>query len=575
MPSETKTHSTSSVRACQNCKNEFVIKPEDFDFYEKIKVPAPTFCPDCRLQRRLTFRNERNLYKHQCALCKKQIISMYSPDKPFPVYCHDCWWSDGWDPFDFGMEYDFSKPFFEQNWTLLQKVPRPALIESNSNNCSYCNYFADGKECYLCFGSIAVENCLYGSPYESKYCVDTYLARECEYCYECVDCEKLSNCLFCQDCSNSLNMLYCFDCKNCNDCIGCVGLRSKQYYIFNKSYFKEEYTEKKNQLLAAGRVGLEDTEKKFKELKLNFPHKFSITLQCSDVSGDHIMYSKNALLCFDVKRAKDVKYCKQMIDLKDVYDSNYCEFMELCYEYLGFWKNGHTKFSNTCGESNNLTYSDFCSSSSNLFGCVGLRSKQYCILNKQYTKEEYEIIVPKIIVHMNELPYIDKKERVYKYEEFFPADFSSLSYNETVAQEYYPLTKEQTLSKGYVWKDPDERDYKITKKSNDLPDYIKDIDDSILKEVIECQHNQTCNEQCTQAFKIIPQELQFYKKMNLPLPKLCPNCRHYQRLGQRNPLKLWHRKCMKPGCTNEFETSYAPDRPEIIYCEQCYAREVA
>ena len=30
----------------------------------------------------------------------------------------------------------------------------------------------------------------------------------------------------------------------------------------------------------------------------------------------------------------------------------------------------------------------------------------------------------------------------------------------------------------------------------------------------------------------------------------------------------------KGKCPNEFETSYAPDRPEIVYCEQCYQAEV-
>ncbi|MDD5146800.1 MAG: hypothetical protein PHN39_03645, partial [Candidatus Pacebacteria bacterium] len=103
-----------------------------------------------------------------------------------------------------------------------------------------------------------------------------------------------------------------------------------------------------------------------------------------------------------------------------------------------------------------------------------------------------------------------------------------------------------------------------------------------------------CNEQCTTAFRIIPQELQFYRKMNLPLPRLCPNCRHYQRLKQRNPLKLWKRQCQCVGeksqngvytnttshnhgsdpCPNTFETSYSPDRPEIVYCEECYLKEV-
>ena len=100
------------------------------------------------------------------------------------------------------------------------------------------------------------------------------------------------------------------------------------------------------------------------------------------------------------------------------------------------------------------------------------------------------------------------------------------------------------------------------------------IDESIIGKVIECSHRGECTQNCTLGFKIILEELQFYRRMNLPLPHLCPNCRHYERLSQRNPMKLWHRKCMKEGCDNEFETSYAPERPEIVYCEKCYQKEV-
>ncbi len=45
------------VKICQNCQKEFVIEPEDFDFYQKIKVPAPTWCPKCRLILKLWHRN--------------------------------------------------------------------------------------------------------------------------------------------------------------------------------------------------------------------------------------------------------------------------------------------------------------------------------------------------------------------------------------------------------------------------------------------------------------------------------------------------------------------------------------
>ena len=175
---------------------------------------------------------------------------------------------------------------------------------------------------------------------------------------------------------------------------------------------------------------------------------------------------------------------------------------------------------------------------------------------------------------MNDMPYVDAKGRIYKYGEFFPPELSPFAYNETIAQEYFPLTKEQSIKQGYKWKEKEERNYTIDIKNEDIPDNIKEVNNDIIGKVIECNHKGTCNEQCTEAFKIIPEEIQFYKRMNLPLPRLCPNCRHYARLSQRNPLKLWHRKCMKKGCTNEFETSYSPDRLEIIYCERCYQQEV-
>ncbi len=564
----------SETRNCQNCKKDFIIEPDDFGFYEKIKVPPPTFCPECRLIRRFSFRNERSLYKRLCDGTGKNIISVYSLDKPYKVYERDYFWSDNWDALSYGIDYDFSKNFFIQLKELQEKVPRINLNANFVYNSDYCNYVGDVKNSYLCFGSIAIEDCMYGSPYESKNCIDTHLARECEYCYECIDCEKLSHSIFAQECSNSFDLIYCFDCKNCQDCIGCVGLRGQKYHIFNKAYTKEEFSNKKNALGLNTKEGLEKVKEEFLKVKKTIPHKFSIELQSKNVSGNNIIQSKNVHDCFDVKKCEDEKYCTRMIDGRNVYDANFCEFMELVYENISFWKNTNTKITNTCGESSELSYCDFCYVCNNCFACIGLRSKQYCILNKQYTKEEYEELVPKIIKHMNDMPYIDKKGRIYKYGEFFPSELSPFCYNETIAQEYFPLTKEEAITQGYKWKDKEERNYTIDIKNEDIPNDIKDVKDDIVNKVIECEHKGKCNEQCTEAFKIIPDELSFYKRMNLPISHFCPNCRHYNRLKQRNPLKLWHRKCMKDGCQNEFETSYAPDRPEIIYCEKCYNQEV-
>ena len=201
-----------------------------------------------------------------------------------------------------------------------------------------------------------------------------------------------------------------------------------------------------------------------------------------------------------------------------------------------------------------------------------LSQELYHFLPLSTTSEVYLSSIPESQHTL--LNYIDSKGRVHKYGDFFPSDLSPFAYNETIAQEYFPLTKEKALENVYLWKETKERDYNITMKNSDIPDNISDINNDILNQVIECGHSGKCLEQCTEVFKIIPNELVFYKQMNLPLPRLCPNCRHYARLKQRNPLRLWHRKCMNRDCSNEFETSYFPDRKEIVYCESCYQQEI-
>jgi hypothetical protein len=226
---------------------------------------------------------------------------------------------------------------------------------------------------------------------------------------------------------------------------------------------------------------------------------------------------------------------------------------------------------------------------------VGLKSKSYCILNKEYGEKEYKEMLPKIIRHMKDMPYTDTNGQTYSFGDFFPPSFSHFAYNETAAQEYFPLTKEDALTQHRRWRDPEQKEYKIDIASDEIPERIADVSDDIVGKVIGCAHKGQCEESCTTAFKIIPSELQFYRNLNLPLPRFCPSCRHYQRFRKRNPLKLWMRICQCGGkesgngtytnvaehahgadpCPNEFQTSYAPERAEIVYCETCYQQEAA
>ncbi|MDO8664207.1 MAG: hypothetical protein Q7K44_01500 [Candidatus Liptonbacteria bacterium] len=585
------------TKICQNCKEEFVIEPEDFSFYEKIDVPPPTFCPECQMQRLMAWRNERSLYKRKDE-SGKDIISIFSPDKPFKVHSKDYWWSDAWNPLDYGKEYDFSKPFFIQFKELLERVPLEPLFNRNAVRSDYCNHTEDMKDCYLSFASIWNENVSYSrGAMKCKDSFDIFFCDKNELAYENIGCDECYRVFFSKHSYSCRDSAFLMDCRGCQNCFGCVNLRNKSYYIFNQPYTKEEYFEKIKEFNLGSFESLQKIKSQFAGLCEKQPYRYAHITNSPNSTGEILDNCKNCKWCFDlVDNVEDCKYVGNGgFNLKDVYSSYGVGEGELMYQAidtgLGISRASSVVVSRS---GRNIYYSVSSYGSSNTFGCIGLRNKQYCILNKQYTKEEYEELIPKIIEHMNSMPYIDKKGKIYKYGEFFPPELSPFAYNETIAQEYFPLTKEGAISKGYKWKEPEQRNYEITMKPENLPDDIKDVSDSILGEIIQCQHAVSCNDQCTQAYRIIPDELSFYKRMNLALPRLCPNCRHYERLSQKNPMKLWHRKCQCAGaksengiysntvshshgdehCLNEFETSYAPDRPEIIYCEVCYNNEV-
>lgn len=574
------------TRNCQNCKTDFTIKPEDFVFYQKIKVPPPTFCPDCRAQRRMAWRNEHALFKKTDALTGVPIFSAYHQDSPIQVYANEYWNSDAWDPMDYGRDYDFSRSFFEQFNDLMLAVPAKSRNISRDINSDYSNNAGNLKNCYLCFNVNDGEDCAYGVLFNRMK--NSYNFGTCstsDKCYETFNITDSSSVQYSADCADAISVFHSIDCRNCQNCIGCVGLRNKNYYIFNEPYTKEAYAAKVQELNLGSFASRQMIAQKMHELYRALPRKYIHTMKCLDVSGEYVFNSKNVYDSWLVLKSQDIQYCQDIRYATDTQDSTaVLELENESYENTAAGlKSSQMQFTFECHPNNlDIMYSVFCSGSSHLFGCVGLRKKEYCIFNKQYTKEEYEMLKQKIIDQMREVPYIDARGRTYFYGEFFPVELSPLAYNETIAQEFFPLTKNQAQDLGYVWRDHAEKDHVPTIASGDIPDHINDVPDTYLAETIACADGGTCNHGCTKAFRLIPTELAFYRQMQIPLPRKCPNCRYYNRLVYRSPMKLYPRSCMCAEtdhghvdvCLTEFQTSYSPAGREIVYCESCYQKTV-
>lgn len=490
------------------------------------------------------------------------MISLYSPEKELPVYEGEVWWGDDWDPTEFGRDVSFAEPFFAQWQALHRVVPRLGLIGFSNENSEYVNHSGWDKNCYLCFCVDHSEDCLHcSSVYYSKNVADSLYCRTAERCYECVDCNECNNVLFSHNAQNCSDSAWLDDCVACRNCVCCAGLRHREFCWGNEQLSKEEFQRRYQALFPMTPDTIRTMRQQTEELSLSRFKQHAVGVGNEESSGDYLFHSKHAEACFDSADLESSKFCTNMRGAKDCVHVNYWGHPgELCYEGFGVGEGSQrVLFCGACWDAtSDILYCDTCIHCRDCFGCIGLRHKRYCILNKQYSKEEYEALVPRLIAHMRQSG---------EWGEYFPPALSIFAYNETVAQEYFPLTKEEVLERGWKWREETDEMPKVSKviPAAKLPSSIDDVPDDILNWAIECEATK-------RPFKIIKQELEFYRMMGLPIPHFHPDERHRRRMAQRNPRKLWKRNCAK--CGNSIMTSYAPERPEKVVCEACYLKEV-
>jgi len=544
-------------KICKITGKEFQIPAKKLEFYKKMGVPVPNICPEEQMRQLMSWRNEMKLYQRPCSSSGKMIISAYAPDTPFPVYDNKIWWGDSWNPLDYGQNFDFSRDFFSQFQELLNKVPREGTSVFQSENCDFNGHIRNSKNCYLNSLVAECEDTHYSYwMVKDKDCVDCVMTNFSELCYECIDIEKCYDCVALQESANCNDCYFSLQLRGCDHCIGCTNLMKKSYYVFNKPVSKEEFAKKKQEIFASYKT-FEQGKAFMKKVFRESPHKYANLLKSENTTGDHLYSSKNCENCFDGHENEDCFDSISLANSKDVasaYSAGWpgCELI-----YNSTVSRGSTDLI-CCYYSffnENCQYCDSCSYCKDCFGCIGLKHKQYCILNKQYTKAEYEKIRGKIIEHMKETG---------EWGNFFPMAMSTFAYNESVAGQYFPLSKEEIEKRGLKYR-AEKQSFKYDGPKYEIPAKISDVPDDICDKILTC-------EATGKYYKIQKAELKFYRKMNLPVPRLCPDERHKRRMALRNPRTLFERSCHD--CGKTIQTTFAPDRPEKVLCEECYLKVV-
>ena len=500
---------------CGLSGKEFEVSGPESDILKKMGLNSTMFSPVVRMAMRLAFRNERNLYLRKCDATGERILSVYNESHPFPVYKYEYWISYEWtSPY---LDYDFNKSFFEQYKKLSKITPRVALFAPYNENCDYCNAAEKNKNCFMHILGDRSEDCYYThAVFGSKDCIDSAYLFDSELCYECVDCRQCYHCRECFLTDNCSNCSFCFDMRGCSDCFMCYGLRNQKYCILNKKHSKEEYEKKINEINFGSFSVFSAIKEKFvKEIISGKPYIRMINTENS--TGNFLINTKNCHECYDVEDAEDCAYyrigangCKDVIHSNAIVDGSQliCGNVSTtesynCHNVIGCW---------TTKES---CYSEFLQGCMNCFGCISLRHKKNCILNKQYTEDKYMEIKSHIIKELGDY-----------YGNPFPFDIAPFDYQDSAFRDYGSLTKQEVEKIGWRYgeeKKPESGEYESVSK---LPDDINELEDDEIDTIFLCNKSK-------KPLKIISQEIRLLKKIQAPLPRKHHEIRHQERISFR------------------------------------------
>lgn len=490
-------------RVCTSTGRLFVITEAEQALIAKLEslhpllkvgdIPLPTVHP-LEFNRQLqSFVSLMSLFESKSVISHTPLITRYNPALGYKVVTYDEFWSDQVDNTSVGKEYDFSRPFFQQWNELMHAVVMQPLVQISCENSKYVDSSSSLKNCYLCFGMGESEGCMYCLktcyPLRNRDCVDCIGIVDCELCYSCIHCDHAYDCQHCSDCIDCYQCFGSRDLVGCKYCFGCVGLRQAKYYLFNQAVTKEVY----EAFIRDAKLESYQSRQKYLEQCRQFYKQNSTQVNTIKQSENALgRYLKNCHNVYECEYAESLEDCGWTTGAfgKDIWRGEVYQG-ELAYQSAIM--SGRLGFCNSISSGSENFYSYMIWGSNSCFGCVMLKQKEYCILNKQYSKEAYESLVPRIIAHM---------KSTGEWGQFFPSKYAPHYFEESQAGQLH-CSKPVLVT--------------IDSCSCDSSSWIDTIHDGSIDEIVEKLW--TCMV-TGKVFKLVRQEVDFYQRQRIPLPRI-------------------------------------------------------
>ena len=542
-------------RICKFTNREFTITKQEKKAYERFGMPLPDIYPDERHRYHFSYSNPLTLYWAKEVRTGKKILSGFDPTDHPTIYDGSFWMSADFDAREYGRDFDFSRPFFDQWKELFDAVPKPALTMLRTEDCDYSNYLADCKRCYLTFNALGAENLLYSvRAFFSKDSIELFNLTMCELSYGCIHCLKCYNVKFADFATNCVDSAFLYDCDSCSNCYQCANLKHKSYCIQNKQYTKEEYQEKMKNIDLSSYKTWRAENKKWQTFLQKEPIRAERLVNCQDSDGILLTNCRNCHRCFTMVEG-DNNYNSFGQQVTDSCDADGWNGSASLLRTTAALSSRDIYFSWGGENSYSIGYSYIMMNSHDCFGCYGVKNGAYCLLNKEYTQKEYKKILPKVIAHM---------KKTGEWGQWFPHSMSPYYYDETDASLIFSVTGEEAKRMGLRMRKQKRREKSEGSPVSKIPDRVADFKKADLKKSFLC-------EETDRAYKITKEELAMHKQLGVPLPRVSWQARLAEHYPKAYPLPH-ETTCAHCGKSiYSFLDPKKTTRP--LWCDACYLQK--
>lgn len=489
---------------CSVSGEKFQISDLEIELRQKAGFDTlPTTAPWVRMRHRGAFWPHWHLYRRKCDRTGQFIISVFSPDCPYPVWYRKEWLEHADPP---SAEFDPDQAVFPQMWEFFQRSPLPHKNGTGNQNCEYSDDCWYSKNCYLAHSIVECE--------DLKYCYRILYIKDCQFCaftFHSELCTDAINCYRCFDvryalhCRNCHNCSFLYDCRNCSDCLFCFNLRNKQYCIGNRQLTKEQFEMEKKKWNFASRTVYDQAKEHFAHMMKTLAwHRAAFVDKCHESTGNFLDNCKNCHNCYFTGNTEDGTNgirgdinVKSSTDMMGFFESELlCDTVQVqdkCYTIQA---------SHNCTQCRFCTYCAYCFQCEHCFGCCGLVGKKYHIFNRKYSPKEYEKLRAKIV---------EKMKETGEWTQFFPGYFAPNPYDESWSINHFPLTDSEKKTLGFRLSSPVERRDPKALSPDKIPDTAEDVAEELSQKVF-------WDPVLHRPFKILKADIAFAQKMQVPLP---------------------------------------------------------